>query len=37
MGCITRRDFLQYALNAGFVLGAAGLGANPTARWRSRS
>ncbi len=26
----TRRDFLQYALNAGFVLGAAGLGANPT-------
>ena len=26
----TRRDFLQYALNAGFVMGAAGLGANPT-------
>ena len=26
----TRRDFLQYALNAGFVLGASGLGANPT-------
>jgi sulfur-oxidizing protein SoxB len=26
----TRRDFLQYALNAGFVLGAAGLSANPT-------
>ena len=25
----TRRDFLQYALNAGLVLGAAGLGANP--------
>ncbi|WP_299861811.1 thiosulfohydrolase SoxB [uncultured Hoeflea sp.] len=26
----TRRDFMQYALNAGFALGAAGLGANVT-------
>jgi sulfur-oxidizing protein SoxB len=30
IGMHTRRDFLQYAFNAGFALGAAGLGANVT-------